>query len=230
MKKLLTAFSVLFLLGWTSMPAFAIDPDPYSIHIHFSGYGYEEGGFDWSYAGDELHLMAHVTQVDWDADEVALPYYPAQNEYTVYITGFQSNGEYASGNVPGMDIIVYNLGRVEIFEDPSFNGDWYAECPTVNDPPDRFSDGSLWLGGDFTEFRLELFRDYGFGSFEGWIELDSGSAFPFFEVTAYTFGGELVPPHNPGFPPCYEMSVDGQIWVEPIPTEETNISRIKALY
>ncbi len=71
----------------------------------------------------------------------------------------------------------------------------------------------------------------GLADFEGHITLSGGSAFAYFTENAYTFGGALVPPHNPGFPPGYDLSIDGEVWVEPaVGTEATSMSLIKALY
>jgi hypothetical protein len=195
------------------------------IVIHFSGYGYEVGGFDWSYPGDELHLIAHITSVD---SPNPLPYSPADYEYTLAVTGMISNGEVDEG--AGFTSITYNLGFFEIFEDASFNSDW-NEYPSIPDPPSTFMDGSVWLSGPFNDFTINLVRDFGQGAFEGHISLTGGTAIAYFTEDAYTFGGTLIPPHNPGIPDGYELSVDGEVWVEaPVAAESSTMSQIKALY
>ncbi len=222
LKKLFKAsLLVVALLVWMATPLLAQD----DIIIHFSGYGYETDGFEWSYPSDELHLISHVTSI---TGTVPPPYDPVGNEYTLVVTGLISNGEIDEGG--GFSSITYNLGLFEIYEDPSFNSDW-AEYPSIATPPSTFFDGSVWLTGPFNDFTMTLYRDIGQAAFEGHIQLSGGSAFSWFTEDAYTFGGSLVPPHNPGFPAGYDLSIDGEVWVEPaVATEASSMSLIKALY
>lgn len=194
-----------------------------NIIIHFSGYGYELGGFEFSDPGDEIHLISHITSIEAPG---ALPYYPDDFEYTLVVTGLISNGEILDS---GVSTIVYNLGSFAIYEDASFNSSW-AEVPSIPTPPPSFFDGTPWLNGPFTDFAMTLWRDFGLGVFEGHISLTGGSAIAYFTEEAYTFGGTLIPPHNPGIPEGYDLSLDGEVWVEYIATEESSLSQIKALY
>jgi len=218
-KLLLAALLSAILMTWGSLPLLAQE----EIIIHFVGFGYETDGFEWSYPGDEINLISHVTSI---AGPPGLPYDPVTNEYTLCVTGLISNGEVDEG---GYSTIVYNLGLMEIFEDPSFNSDW-NEYPEIGNPPDSFFDGELWLAGPFYQFSMVLFRDLGIGSFEGHMTLNAGSVIAWFEEEAYIFGGELIPPHNPGFPPGYDLSIDGEVWATSIATAPTSLSKIKALY
>lgn len=220
-KSLLTSLLVTALLVWVASPLLAQEE---SIVIHFSGYGYEAGGFEWSYPSDELHLISHVTSI---TSSNPLPYTPADNEYTLVVTGLISNGEIDEGG--GFTTITYNLGFFEIYEDPSFNSDW-NEFPSIPTPPSTFFDGTVWLSGPFTDFTMTLMRDFGQGFFEGHISLTGGSAASYFTEEAYTFGGTLVPPHNPGIPPGYDLSLDGEVHTGYVATDETTMSQIKALY
>jgi hypothetical protein len=79
---------------------------------------------------------------------------------------------------------------------------------------------------------MVLFRDLGMGSFDGELTLTGGSAISFFAEQAYIFGGNLIPPHNPGIPPGYDMSIDGEVWGESnsTPVQQSSLSNIKALY
>jgi len=215
LKKLLVAALLGFvLLTWGSVPLLAQE----EIVIHFSGFGLETGGFDFSAPGDELNLITHVTSISGPA---GLPYFPGDYEYTLTVTGLISNGEVDEGMY---STIVYNLGSVDIYEDGSFNSDW-SDAGT-------FSDGTLWLSGPFYQFSMVLFRDLGMGSFDGELTLTGGSAISFFQEQAYIFGGNLIPPHNPGIPPGYDMSIDGEVWGESssTPTQPSSLSTIKALY
>ena len=219
MKKSLMFVLAVAALSLSATPLLAQG----TIDIHFSGYGYEVGGFDFSDPGDEIHLISHVTSIDAPG---ALPYDPVLNEYTLVVTGLISNGEVVDA---GVSTIVYNLGLFQIFEDASMNSDW-NELPSIPDPPSSFFDGTLWLSGPFTDFTMTLWRDLGMGVFEGHISLDGGSAISYFTEEAYAFGGTLVPPHNPGIPPGYELSLDGEVWVESVATESSSLSQIKGLY
>jgi hypothetical protein len=220
LKKLLVAALLGFvLMTWGSVPLLAQD----EIIIHFSGFGLEEGGFDWSEPGDALLLITHVTSIQGPP---GLPYYPDDYEYTLVVSGLVSNGEVAD---TGYSTIVYNLGLMEIYEDSSFNSD-FGEYVDIDTPPSTFLDGTLWLSGPFYQFSMVLFRDYAMGNFDGELTLDSGTAMGAFEEEAYIFGGYVVPPHNPGIPAGYDMSIDGEVWGSSTPTEDATFSKIKALY
>jgi hypothetical protein len=221
LKRLLLTPLLIIALGALGAGLASAD----QIQIHFSGYGYEEGGFDFSYAGDEIHLMAIVTSVTFNNPD--FPYYPADNEYTVCVTGLTSNGEVVDDY--GQSTVIYNLGMLEIYEDPSFNAN-YDDCPDVDNPPEVFCDGTLWVGGPFVDFMINVWRDYGTGSFEGHINLDVGSAISYFDNEAYFFGGTLIPPHDPGIPECYDLSIDGQIHVDEVATANSSWSKVKSLY
>jgi hypothetical protein len=212
LKKFLVAALLGFvLMTWGSAPILAD-----AIVIHFSGFGLEEGGFDWSEPGDELQLITHVTSI---SGPVGLPYFPNDFEYTLVVTGLMSNGEVDEGSY---STVVYNLGLLEIFEDGTFNSDWTDGS--------TFMDGTLWLSGPFYQFGMVLFRDLGMGSFEGSVTLTAGAAIDAFEEEAYFFGGNLIPPHNPGIPAGYDMSIDGEVHAMATPVAESSLSKIKALY
>lgn len=204
--------SVLAILCLWLMVAFA-GAEEYNTFIDYEGFGvehdYENEGFDFSHPGDEINLIARVTNVD--SDIPGAPWYYEDNEYTLVVTGLISNGEMVEGD---MSTIIYNWGNLQIYEDSSFNSDW-DEIPVIGSPPPTFADGNLWLTGDFIDFTLLVWRDMGMGMFEGHIDITGGSAYDFFqsEQDAYTFAGLLVPPHNPGIPDHYHLSFDGELWV-----------------
>lgn len=200
----------------------------YDIYIHFEGFGYEEGGFDYSAPGDEIHLITRITGID-DPNETLppdFPFDPVANEYTLVVTALISNGEIDHGVYSE---IVYNGGLLEIYEDASMNSDWGTN-PDVNNPPASFFDGDLWLSGPFDEFSMILFRDAGQASFNGMLGFTGGSAIDYFQEDAYTFGGVLWPPHNPGIPEGYDISLDGEVWAGTTAVEASTLSHIKSLY
>ncbi len=196
-----------------------------TIEVHFEGFGYEIDGFEYSAPGDSLTLVTRVTSVGFY--DPTFPYFPDDYEYTLVVTGLVSNGEMVNGIET---MIVYNLGTLAIYEDLSFNSDWDI-IPGFPDPPACFTDGELWLYGDFTDFLMLIYRDYGMGTFEGHVELNGGSAMPWFTEDGYTFGGTLVPPHDPDIPEGYDLSVNGKMLVEePVSTRDSSWSAVKALY
>jgi hypothetical protein len=220
LKKLLVAALLGFvLMTWGSVPLLAQT----EIIIHFAGYGLEFGGFDWSEPGDELNIITKVTSI---TGPPGLPYDPDNNEYTLVVTGLMSIGEVDEG---GYSTVVYNLGVIEIYEDTSFNSD-LDEPAAIGSPPSTFLDGSLWLTGPFYQFGMVLFRSYAIGNFDGELTLNGGSAIGAFEEEAYIFGGYVEPPHNPGIPPHYDMTIDGEVWGNSTATDESTFSQIKALY
>ena len=220
MKRMVLAPLLMLTLTLWAAPLLAQTED---IFIHFAGNGLEEGGFDWSDPGDELNIIAIVTNIEFPP-ELSIPYNP-DYEYTLVVTGLISNGEIVES---GASTIVYNMGAFALYEDTSPDASW-DEAPAVGTPPASFTDGTLWLSGPFTDFIMWIVRDWAIGNFEGHIDLNGGSAFPSFPSTeAYTFGGALWPPHSPTIPPGYDVSIDGEAWV--IPTAETTWTKVKGLY
>jgi hypothetical protein len=207
-------------MTWGSVPLLAQT----EIITHFAGFGWEEGGFEESAMGDTLILVSHVTSIQGPP---GLPYFPDQYEYTLVVTGLSSSGEIDQG---AFSTITYNGGTIGIYEDASFNSNW-DEIPSEGNPPPSFVDGTLWLSGPFYQFSMVLFRDMGIGSFDGELTLSGGSVIDWFEEDAYIFGGNLIPPHgDPGVPPHYHMSIDGELWANSTATEDLTFSKIKALY
>lgn len=181
------------------------------------------GGIEYSAPGDVAHYIARVTSVGNIGP--GFPYFPDDNEYTLVVTGLVSNGEMVDGQ---MTTIIYNLGTLAIYEDPSFNSDW-DEMPGFPDPPSTFTDGSLWLTGDFIDFTMVIYWSVGIGSFEGHVNLTGGSAIDWFTEEGYTFGGNLFPPHiDP--PEGYDFSLDGKLLVESVATLDSSWSSVKAMF
>lgn len=196
-----------------------------TIITHFEGFGYEEGGIEYSAPGDIVHYIARITSIEFPQPD--FPYYPETYEYTLVVTGLVSNGEMVNGNET---MIIYNLGELAIYEDDSTASSW-DEYPGFPDPPPSFTDGSLWLWGEFTDFIMLIYWDYGIGAFEGHVNLSGGSAMPWFSEPGYTFGGELFPPHIPNLPDGYDFSLDGNLLVEePVATFKSSWSSVKAIY
>ncbi len=195
-----------------------------TIITHFEGFGYEEGGIEYSAPGDMASYVARITSIEFT--QPGFPYFPDDNEYTLVVSGLVSNGEMVDG---GVTTIIYNLGTLAIYEDPSFNSDW-DEFPGFPDPPSTFTDGTLWLTGDFVDFTMVIYWGVGIGSFEGHVLLNDGSAMPWFTEEGYTFGGNLFPPHSDP-PEGYDFSLDGKLLVEePVATLNSSWSSLKAIY
>ncbi|MCP4548309.1 MAG: hypothetical protein GY835_17750 [bacterium] len=226
-KVLLTCLCAIMVMALGSSTLLA-QPE-YDLFIHYEGFGYEEGGFDYSAPGDEIHLITRITGITADPVENMpddFPYYPDVNEYTLVVTGLSSNGEIDYGPY---STIAYSGGIFAIYEDTATPSDW-NEYPSIATPPPSFMDGNLWLTGPFSEFSMTLYRDQGMASYSGILAFDGGSALDFFEAEAYTFGGALWPPHSPGLPPGYDISLDGEVYTGFTATQTTTISQLKALY
>jgi hypothetical protein len=191
--------------------------------IHFSGYLRETGGFGLSAAGDTLWLASRITSIDGAGE---LPYDPATNEYTLVFVGLISQGEQINS---GVSTIRYLPGRLEIYEDPSFNSD-YLVLPLGNEPPTSFLDGALWLAGTLPEMGFTLWRDLGMGLFESDFFPDAGSAQPGFPALL-TCGGTMVPTYVSTFVDAgYDIAMDGEVWQEYVPARAGSFGEIKALY
>lgn len=191
--------------------------------IHFSGYLHETGGFWFSAAGDTLWLASRITSIDGAGE---LPYDPATNEYTLVFVGLISQGEQIDG---GVSTIRYLGGRLEIYEDPSFNSD-FLQLPLANEPPASFLDGALWLGGAFPEMGFTLWRDLGMGAFESDLTPDAGSAQPGFPALL-TCGGTMVPTYVSTFVEAgYDIAIDGEVWQEYVPVRSCSFGALKSLY
>lgn len=193
--------------------------------MHYAGYGFEEGGFQHSTPGQELNVMTRITNVH--AQNPFFPYSPDANEYTVVLTGLVSQGEQTE---EGVTTIFYGDGRLEIYEDSSFDSTW-DEVPSIGNPPTTFTNGELWLSGNFMSFMLVIVRESGQGYFEGSFQLEGGTARPYVEGDAYTFAGILADPSQPYLPTGYDFAADGEIWIhETTATESSSWSAVKALF
>jgi hypothetical protein len=219
-KQYLAALLAAAILAFGVAPLLAQD----NIVIHLAGFGYEEGTFDFSNPGDEIHLLTRVTNI---TGPEGLPFDFDLYEYTLVVTGLISNGEVVEN---GISTIEYNLGLLQVFEDDAFNSD-YGINPDVASPPGSFFDGTEWVSGYFNSFVMQVDRSAGLGSFYGTIQnLTGGSAGAWFQGDAYTFGGTLDPPHNPDIPEGYDIAIDGEVWAGAIATQNSSMSHIKALY
>lgn len=223
-RKAAAPFMVLLALFATF--GFGIDEARAEVAmLHYAGYGLEEGGFQQSEPGQELNIMARITNIN--AINPSIPYDPEGNEYTVVLSGLVSGGEDVQA---GITTIHYGGGRLEIYEDSAFNSGW-EEIPIIGSPPAAFLDGELWLSGNFQGFTLEVVRETGQGYYQGNFQVDGGLAMPYVQGDAYTFAGILAEPTQPYLPDGYEFAVDGEIWVhETTATRDSSWSAVKSLF
>ena len=121
-------------------PAFAGE----IILMDYTGYGYEDGGLPSSNPGDVLVITAVAQSYD-PMFNVA----PGTQEVTIYIYDLASTGEFVSG---ADTYISYAGGKIEIYEDTNLDHDWGTLPPNAQLP--TFTNGSLLLEGDFTDFIL----------------------------------------------------------------------------
>ncbi|MDP6796521.1 MAG: hypothetical protein QGG33_01700 [Candidatus Krumholzibacteria bacterium] len=196
-----------------------------NVILFFEGFGYAENGFESSDPGDEIHLITRV--INATAPHANFPYDSDANEYTLCVTGLISEGEVFYGS---SSEISFEQGVLSIYEDWQQNSDW-SDPHDIGNPPSTFTDGLLWLSGEFSAFTMVLYRELNMGFFEGNIALSGGTALSFFSSVAYAFGGALIPPGDPSIPEGYDLSLNGEIWSEEgTATLASSWSRIKSIF
>jgi len=214
-KKLLLFLSLSLMVA---APAFAGE----IILMDYTGYGYEDGGLPSSNPGDVLVITAVAQSYD-PMFNVA----PGTQEVTIYIYDLASTGEFVSG---ADTYISYAGGKIEIYEDTNLDHDWGTFPPNVQLP--TFTNGSLLLEGDFTDFILVLSAD-GNGVYEGTIDGVGGTSAAICDGLpdcAYTFGGAFHRDIAP-VPDGYDLQIDGTLEVDAaVPATPTSFGAVKALF
>ena len=218
MKSLFLSLALLIML--TAVPAAAGQ----LILMDYSGFAWETGGVPVSNPGDVLALTAVAVQYD---DLFGVD--PLSQEVTIYIYDLQSTGEFldAFGNIR----ISYTGGRIEVYEDMLLDHDWGINPP--NGQQATFTNGSLLLEGNFTEFFLTI-APTGLGAYEGNIDGVGGTSAAICDGLpdcAYTFGGAFSRDVGAQIPDGYDLQIDGTLEVDAsVPTSETSFGAIKSLF
>jgi len=212
--------SLALLITLTAVPAAAGQ----LILMDYSGFAWETGGVPVSNPGDVLALTAVAVQYD---DLFGVD--PASQEVTIYIYDLQSTGEFLDGF--GNIRISYTGGRIEIYEDSVLDHTWDISLP--GDRWDTFTNGSLLLEGNFTDFNLTI-PPSGAGAYEGNIDGVGGTSAAICDGLSdclYTFGGAFSRDVNPQLPDGYDLQIDGTLEVDAsVPATPTSFGAVKSLF
>jgi len=195
--------------------------------IDYQGYAWETGGIPPSDPGDVLSIVGVVDAID-SRFGVNL----ATEEVTLYVTSLTSTGQVDLGG--GVLSISYSGGSIDLYRDPAMDHDYGVNPPNAT-APSTFVNGSLFLGGTFSNFFLFYDTATGSGAYEGNVTFTSGSGLTTLnqiQANGYTFGGVLSDNTSGGnVPEGYDLQVDGTIEVEVIVgVQQKSWSGIKDLY
>jgi len=227
MRRTIVTAGVLALSTALAAGAFAQS----NTMLSFTGFMYESinqagvQGFPPSNPGDQLALVGFIESVgpelDWD---------PSQVQLTIYLSGLISNGTLDFGT--GMFYIVYGGGAIDIVADPHLGGTVpvYGADPPNATAPATFTDGDLYLHGEFTSFYMTYHPTLHVGSFEGYVVWTGGSQLAALYSQGYTVAG-TVDPFGAPVPTGYDLEADGHISFDPaIRIEDNTWGRLKSLY
>jgi hypothetical protein len=155
----------------------------------------------------------------------------ANYEYTYHISGLTST----SRTVVGSFIIVsYDSGTLAVYEDPLVGGTprQYGVNPPNATAPSTFTDGTLFLQGNLTNFQFVFNTSNNTGSYDSNFEVTGGSQYvniPPAQRTGWTFAGATG--NALSIPQGYDHQIDGQVFLnDPTPTKAASWGRIKAIY
>ena len=195
--------------------------------IDYQGYAWETGGFTPSNPGDVLNVVGVTDNVD-----AIFGVNLGSEELTIWVTNLVSTGQVPLGG--GVLAVSYVGGDIQVWQDPAMNHD-YGINPANATAPSTFVDGSLLLGGFFTNFVMYFDTVNGVGSYEGNVVWNAGSALATIngiQGNGFTFGGVLNNAAASGsVPEGYDLQADGVIEVNVVVgVEKQTWSGVKSLY
>jgi hypothetical protein len=227
MKKLIL-FGVCIVLAGTAMAQ-------NTTMLNFTGFLYESDnspgvqGFPPSDPGDILSGVGYIESVgpelNWDL---------GVNQITWYMTDLISTGPIDLGN--GMFYVVYTAGTLDIvadaYNDPGFTDADYGIEPPNATAPSTFTDGEVYLHGEFYNFYMTYHPTLHVGSYEGYVIWTGGTQLNDLipDPQGYTIAG-TVDPYAIPVPDGYDLESVGQVIFDPIiPTEDSTWGQVKNLY
>lgn len=207
----------LIVLG-LGLPAFA-----QVASLDYVGYGWEDGGFPPSDAGDVLNFVGVVTSGD-----LIFGLEPGVHETTIHLYDLVSTGGIDIGG--GNTMFNYVGGMLDIYTDPTFNAAWGTLPPNAT-APSTFNDGTLFFRGAFTSCVLFM-TSAGGGSYEGTLNGISGTLIDdFCEDCVYTWGGAFTAGVDAQLPEGYDLQMDGIFEIDiSVASETTSWDNMKALF
>lgn len=193
--------------------------------IDYYGAAWETGGFPPSNFGDFFFVVGFVDGVDTSI----LSWNPVVNEYTIYLTDFESQGQTDEGF--GNVHVWYDNGRVVMYEDPAKNGNFGVGTPPNATSPWTFIDGTIYLSGVFNLFQMYYNTTFQLGSYDGYFDFVGGTHLAELgnQIHGYTFAGTAGPSMGP-VPPGYNLWVDGEIILVVTPVQPKTWGGIKSQY
>ena len=184
-------------------------------------------------AGKRVHLdgieIGDVTDINPDAVVTD----PLINEYTFVMRAGSLTGADTTWTPLG-DIATYEFnagdGTFHIYEDvvaTGTNRDWGTYPPNTTAPA-SFEDGILILGATFTNLSITVRLSDWTANLNGTLSFYCGEewgSLPCYE--GWTFAGQTI---EPGQPDGYMWTIDGQVYVEEVSTEQTSWGELKGLF
>jgi hypothetical protein len=158
----------------------------------------------------------------------ALPLDLAGNEYTVMVTDLQIVDAQSSG---GVVVLTYAGGLVQLFEDPSKNAAWSDDPPNAQ-VPGSFTDGTLILGGTFTDCVMIYDLTTSTGVVQGHVDFITGTRLGELVVpSGWLFYGGVSTQPIFGIPSGYIMAWDPQLLSpESVPARSATWGRVRGLF
>jgi hypothetical protein len=202
--------------------------------LDFTSFLYEDGPNPFypefhSATGEVMTCVGYIESVgpelDWNTAEV---------ELTLVLDGLVSQGEL---EYPGdLVYIIYDGGWLDIYgqryDDPLYTSPDYGIDPPNGTSPATFTDGDLYLHGEFISFYMIYYPVLHVGNFEGHLLWTGGSQLNslFMDAAGYTLAG-TVDPFGAPVPLGYDLEADGHVSFDAaIRTEESTWGRVKNLY
>lgn len=222
--------AIAFLLGMFALNAgFTPAAGAAQLLFDYVGYDYESPNPDPGQFG-ELG-SGYVSLGEVPVLYAPLVFNTVANEYTYVMSGLTA----VNRQVVGPFVIIdYAGGALDVYEDDRTLGtayDFGVNPPNATAPP-TFVDGTHYLGGALTNFRLVFNTIDNSGSFEANYQVVGGSQLvnvPLNRRTGWTFAG--VTSNEINMPQGYAHQVDGQVLVEEVvPAKDTSWGKLKANY
>jgi hypothetical protein len=176
--------------------------------------------------GDEYRAVGFVTSFSALLDGVIVP----GDEHTFYLSDAIASSVFFDGH--SLEVGFEPHARFRMYEDAAHNGDYGANPPNVT-APSTFTDGTLILGADITNFVLVYDYDANTGNFDCTAALDEGSdlsAISPARRAGWVMSGTAGRPNNT-IPEGYVNQLSGEVQIPDVtPAAHRTWGSLKALY
>ncbi len=218
---------LLAVLGTVAPRPHAAQAD--TLFVYYIGYDYESPNPDPSTFGEPGSLYNSLGA----AMDMGAPLVPdtTLNNYTFSIQGMSPT---LVQNFGSFIVIDYAPGLFQVYEDSKTSGtaaDFGVNPPNAT-APSTFTDGTLFIQGQLTNFQIVLNTTTGSGSFNADFTVNGGSQLgnvPANQRTGWTFAG--VTANEINRPSGYGHQVVGQVFLNaPVPAQARSWGAVKAQY